>query len=212
MVSQSSKVSHANVIKSKTHRSAKAQAVHHEKLKSREKLYQESNQVFLTTIAAGQTLRQAARKAGLSLGCFFRRRKVDKNFAADWVEALGVGGQFEEDVRRKFLVLITEGLGVNQAARLVGRCLVQLSQVRRQDPSFALAWEKAVTVGQAKKLSQLKTTDLSPFLAALQDGQTLTKAAELVNLTPSSLYFLKKHDPSFAQKWEEAKAGKNELA
>jgi hypothetical protein len=143
-------------------------------------------------------------RAGKSEGCFVYRRRNDPEFAAAWAKAAEIGAQFEADVRQKFLELLHSGLAVNAAARLVGRCLIQLTENRRQDPAFDAAWVEAVAVGREKKIAKLKNLDFRPFFVAVSQGSAIETAAAELNLPVSSLYFLKRHDPEFAEMWARA--------
>jgi hypothetical protein len=165
-------------------------------------------------LASGQTIRQSARQAGKSESCFARRRRVDPTFAAAWEEALKIGAPFEADVWRKFLGLVAQGLAINRAARLVGRCIIHLKNRLNHDQALKQAYAEAEAQGRATRLESFRSADLKAFLAAIGSGQTVAQAAKLAGSSLNAVYCLRKHDPKFAQDWAEAikaKAPKPEI-
>ncbi|MDR1083375.1 MAG: hypothetical protein LBP22_00580 [Deltaproteobacteria bacterium] len=178
------------------------------KVQTRQENYEETNRIFLTAIATGLTVKDSAQKTGKSAGCFSRRKYRDQEFAAQWEEAAKVGAEFEQSSREKFLQLLSEGIGPGDAARLAGRSVIQLNRKRRSVPDFDKAWKKAKSQGTNKKLSVLKSYDVTVFLNALRSGCSVEKAAKMLGLPTSDLYFLKSNDPDFAAQWDQALTGR----
>jgi hypothetical protein len=167
-------------------------------------LYDEINHVFLTSIAEGLSVRQSAGRAGKTVGCFNYRKSIDPRFSDQWDEAARIGAHFEKDTDQKFLNLVSEGLGINAAARLVGRSLINFSKKRLIDADFNRSFQAASQTGLQKRLEKLRTRDMAVFLEAIRSGKSVAQASMAVGMPSSSLYFLKKNDAEFAVQWDQA--------
>ncbi|MDR1609224.1 MAG: hypothetical protein LBT38_12585 [Deltaproteobacteria bacterium] len=187
---------------------AKARAIYAKRSEANDSKYQEANRLFLASLATGDSLTMAANRAGKSLGCFTSRRQRDPEFASKWAQALEFGATFEEATKQKFLSLVTQGLALNKAIRLVGRSQFYLSQLRAKDPAFDAALRNAKTTGLENRLANLKNIDTALFFEIIKAGHTVEWACQAIAVPLYLMYFYKKHAPEFAKEWAEAMEAK----
>jgi hypothetical protein len=189
--------------------------------------------LFLSALAAGQTVGSASLTADLNWRALYGLRKSDPDFAEAWDRAILAGGRRLPGKRKTrealavsptgmtdnegefgdarfdvFLLALEAGHTVGSASSTAGLNWRALYGLRNSDPHFAEAWDRAILAG-GRLLPSNKAIDqeaIRIFLEALASGEQVGKAAEKADFNPVSFYRHRKKDPNFASEWDEATA------
>ncbi|MDR2404784.1 MAG: hypothetical protein LBE27_00230 [Deltaproteobacteria bacterium] len=105
----------------------------------------EVTEIFLGCIANGETVKEAAAKAGVTLASIYKKSSKDEELEAAWVAAYNQGKLRNLKLReetRIFLEQVEEGRTVSHAARIAGRDVTTFYRLKRRDPEFAERWKE----------------------------------------------------------------------
>ncbi|MDR2340135.1 MAG: hypothetical protein LBF40_08395 [Deltaproteobacteria bacterium] len=130
----------------------------------------ESIQVFLERIAEGDTVKQAALTAGLTLASLYKRSTRDPELEAAWEEAYDKGKARNLRLREEtgvFLKELEAGRTVSQAARVAGRDVTTFYRLKKRDAEFAEKW---VEVASRRKSSYPRRRKSEPKPAVAKDA------------------------------------------
>jgi hypothetical protein len=100
-------------------------------------------EAFLVNVREGDTVKDAAAKAGVTLASVYKRSARDPELDAAWDEASRVGkakNLRQREERGVFLSQLEQGLTVSEAARVAGKDVTTFYRLRRKDPEFAERW------------------------------------------------------------------------
>jgi hypothetical protein len=111
---------------------------------------------FLAALTAGQSVRMAAKSAGIASSTAYWLRNRDARFARDWEQARlpkasegspGTGGPGNSHWRKGFLEALAETSSVTASAARVNVPARTVYKLRRQEPEFAAQWREALYEG-----------------------------------------------------------------
>jgi hypothetical protein len=111
---------------------------------------------FLAGIRRGDTVKNSAHNAGVTLASIYKRSTLDPELAAAWQEAYRIGKTQNarlQDETLIFLSKIVEGYNVSDAAKIAGKDITTFYRLKKKDGDFAAKWEEAT---EAKRLNTLQ--------------------------------------------------------
>ncbi|MDR1314020.1 MAG: hypothetical protein LBQ12_10085, partial [Deltaproteobacteria bacterium] len=104
-------------------------------------------EAFLTALASGMTVSEAAEVSHINSASFYKRRHRDPEFAKRWKEAARHG--LESTLARNretepaiFLRELRAGKTSREAALLAGKDITTFYRLKRKDPVFAKEWNR----------------------------------------------------------------------
>ncbi len=131
---------------------------------------------FVRALERGDTVLEAARKAGVHASSFYRRRQSCPGFAEAWDEAvsrsdapllIAAGNKrrlqkrksrrirFTRDRKEKFIAHFAATCDQKASAEAAGVCASTVDKHLARDPEFAAAWQAALEVGYAALEAEL---------------------------------------------------------